>query len=403
MLAAAQMGRRSGRERRSSFRTGRSGGACGGKVRRRARESGGGSGRRPEHGDCRCSDVGRHRRRAEGFDGRPRGSARAAGASDDSGRIARAARLTVKAGAAEAEDLPKLRAAASSAGWAGSSALVIGRESLRPLPAIDVVRSRRRNPDGTDAATLLTKEKIPAVMYEDGKVVMSPGLISSGDRLLMRRIPVAATGLAQSGNNRRFLLFGLLPGPFVLDPPGNARSDTPILVAGLRITSSGLVVDMGGKGAPGLDFRLPNLFPSGFFVGHTGANGGYDLKLTFGVPAASPEGNAEHYWTAQLMPWSEHLTVPLLRSRLSNGERALGVYTMRLSNHVGLDRNLENPDDPAASVRDDVNHYLVLCGLRAYGILRQLREFGQLRKHNPRAGGPFPFMRTTTRSRTRRE
>ncbi len=232
------------------------------------------------------------------------------------------------------------------------------------MPEIDVVRNRRRNPDGTDAATLLTKEKIPAVMYEDGKVVMSPGLISSGDRLLMRGIPVAATGLAQSGNNRRFLLFGLLPGPFALDPPGNARNDAPILVAGLRITSSGLVVDMGGKGAPGLDFRLPNLFPSGFFVGHTGANGGYDLKLTFGVPAASPEGNAEHYWTAQLMPWSEHLTVSLLRSRLSNGERALGVYTMRLSNHVGLDRNLENPDDLAASVRDDVNHYLSYA---AYG------------------------------------
>ncbi len=236
--------------------------------------------------------------------------------SDDSGRIARAARLAAKAGAAEAEDLPKLRAAASSAGWAGSSALVIGRESLRPLPTIDVVRSRRRNPDGTDAATLLKAADFPAATYEDGKIVMSPGLASSGDLLRMRGIPVAATGLAQSGSNRRFLLFGLLPEPFALDPPGNARNDAPILVAGLRITSSGLVVDMGGKAAPGLDFRLPNLFPSGFFVGHTGANGGYDLKLTFGLPAASPEGNAEHYWTAQLMPWSEHLTVPVLRSRL---------------------------------------------------------------------------------------
>ena len=258
------------------------------------------------------------------------------------------------------------------------------------MPTIDVVRSRRRNPDGTDAATLLKAADFPAATYEDGKIVMSPGLASSGDLLRMRGIPVAATGLAQSGSNRRFLLFGLLPEPFALDPPGNARNDAPILVAGLRITSSGLVVDMGGKAAPGLDFRLPNLFPSGFFVGHTGANGGYDLKLTFGLPAASPEGNAEHYWTAQLMPWSEHLTVPVLRSRLSNGERALGVYTMRLSNHAGLDRNLENPDDLAASVRDDVNHYLSYA---AYGHMEFSDSFVSLASSENIIPGrrTFPF------------
>ena len=312
--------------------------------------------------------------------------------SDDSERTARAARLALKADAAEAEDLPRLRAAESSAGagWAASS-LVIGRESLRPVPELQrVVRNRRRNADGTDKATLLTAAKIPAVMYEDGKVVMAPGLRSSGDRLRMRGIPVAATGLAQSGDNRRFLLYGLLPGPFTVDPVGNAQSDTPILVAGLRITPSGLVVDMGGKGAPGLDFRLPNLFPSGFFVGHTGANGGYDLKLTFGLPTASPEGNAEHYWTAQLMPWSEHLEVPLLRSRLSNGERELGVYTMRLSNHAGLVRNLEDPDDPAASARDDVNHYLSYA---AYGHMEFSDSFVSLASSENIIPGrrTFPF------------
>ncbi len=43
---------------------------------------------------------------------------------DDSERIALAARLAVKAGTAEAEDLPRLRAAESSAGWAGSSSSV---------------------------------------------------------------------------------------------------------------------------------------------------------------------------------------------------------------------------------------------------------------------------------------
>ena len=283
---------------------------------------------------------------------------------DDTERIARAARLAVKAGAAEAADIPRLRAAASSAGWAGSSALVIGRESLRPVPEIPGdPRTKRRNADDSDAATLLTKEKIPAVMHEDGKVVMSPGLSSSGDRLLMRGIPVVYTDRPQStavpGDTRLFLYMGpaVDPRPFVDPAGGGNNGEEPKLVAGLRITPGGLVVDMGGRGAFGLDFRLPGMFQTiRGFVAPDGSDGGYDLKLTFGAPRASPEGNAEHYWTAALMPNSE-LAAAIGSSRLRSGQE-LGVYTMRLSNHAGLDRNLEDPDDPAASARDDVNHYL---------------------------------------------
>ena len=290
---------------------------------------------------------------------------------DDSGRTARAARLAVKAGAAEAEDIPRLRAAASSAGWAGSSALVIGRENLRPVPEIpSAVRYQRETEAGRgdptraiDADTLLTAAKIPAVMHEDGKVVMAPGLRSSGDRLRMRGIPVAYAGQPQTaavpGDNRLFLYMGpaVDPRPFV-DPAGDGNNgEEPKLVAGLRITPGGLVVDMGGRGAFGLDFRLPGLFQTiRGFVAPDGSDGGYDLKLTFGAPRASPEGNAEHYWTAALMPNSE-LAAAIGSSRLRDGQE-LGVYTMRLSNHAGLDRNLEDPDDPAASARDDVNHYL---------------------------------------------
>ena len=286
--------------------------------------------------------------------------------TDDSGRTARAARLALEASAAEAEDLPRLRAAASSAGWAGSSALVIGRESLRPVPEIDVVRNRRRNADGTDKATLLTEEEISAVPYEEGKIVMSPGLASSGDRLRMRGIPVASAWPAQSGDERRFLLLGnVLDNPRQsLDPVGGGNDGVePKLVAGLRITPGGLVVDMGGRGAPGLDFRLPDRFAINFGgIRPEGLNGGYDLKLEFGAPRASPEGNAEHYWTAALMPNSE-LSAAIGSSRLRDGQE-LGVYTMRLSNHVGLDRNLEYPNDPAAYARDDVNQYLTYA---AYG------------------------------------
>ena len=170
--------------------------------------------------------------------------------SEDSERAARAARLALKADAAEAEDLPRLRAAASRAGWS-ASALGIGRESLRPVPEIPGnPRTKRRNADGSDAATLLTEEEIPAVPYEEGKVVMSPGLASSGDRLRMRGIPVASAWPAQSGNERRFLLLGTVfesPRPY-LDPVGGGNDGAePKLVAGLRITPGGLVVDMGGQ------------------------------------------------------------------------------------------------------------------------------------------------------------
>ena len=307
---------------------------------------------------------------------------------DDSGRTARAARLALKADAAEAEDLPRLRAAESSAGagWSASS-LVIGREILG-TPEIPAVRTQRETEAGQlddtraiDADTLLTEEEIPAVMYEDGKVVMSPGLRSSRDRLLMRGIPVLFGSRPQNGaelsprDTRLFLYVGFINSNprSLVDPTDGGNDGVELdnikLVAGLRITPGGLVVDMGGKGAPGLDFRLPQVFLgqglSGGTILDSGTKGGYDLKLTFGPPRASPEGNAEHYWTARLMPDSDHLENPTINAALSAaGREELGTYIMRLSNHAGLDRNLEDPDDPAASARDDVNHYLSYA---AYG------------------------------------
>ena len=298
---------------------------------------------------------------------------------DDSERTARAARLAVKADAAEAEDLPRLRAAESSAGagWAASS-LVIERVGT---PEVAAVRKRRRDA----ATTLLTEEEIPAIMYEDGKVVMSLGLASSGDRLRMRGIPVVSATDAQSGDARQFMLMGpvVVPLPYV-DPAGGGNDGVePRTVAGLRITSSGLVVDMGGKGAAGLDFRLPGLFATSLaFVAADGSNGGYDLTLEFGPPAASPEGNAEHYWTAALMPNSE-VAAAIGSNRLRNGQE-LGTYTMRLSNHIGRDKNLEDPNDPAASARDDVNHYLSYA---AYGHMEFFDSFVT-------GGGILPGRRT---------
>ena len=290
--------------------------------------------------------------------------------SGDFDRIGAAAIQVDKAEAAEDEDEAKLRMAEGSTGWAGSSALVIGKEILRPAPALTAVRRLRRNADGTDAATLLKDADIPAVMYDAGRnqIVMADGQGSTGDRLRMRGIPVVLASVAVSATDaRRFLYYDRPPPdprPYV-DPPGGGNNGTePRLVAGLRITPSGLVVDLGGKGAAGIDLRLPSSWAGYSWVLRDGSNGGYDLTLDFGRPSASPEGNAEHYWTAALMPSPEHLEEQGALFR--DGERTVpvGAYALRLSNHAGLDRNLEDPDDPAASAEDDVNHYLSYA---AYG------------------------------------
>ena len=312
--------------------------------------------------------------------------------SDDSERTALAVRLALKADAAEAEDLPRLRAAESSAGagWAASSLV---SERLLGTPEVAAVRNRRRNADNSDAATLLKDADIPAVAYEDGKVVMAPGRASSGDRLRMRGAPVTHTigTLLTVSDTRVFLGYGTLPSSdrpnMYLDParpgPGAASlantisandGGDPKLVAGLTITPGGLVVDLGGKGATGIDLRLSSLYANYGQVWTTGSTGGYDLKLDFGPPATSPEGDAEHYWTAALMPTTEHLR--LYSSTFRDGERIvpLGTYALRLSNHIGRDRNLEDPDDPVASARDDVNHYLSYA---AYGHMEFRHMPGQ--------------------------
>ena len=319
---------------------------------------------------------------------------------DDSRRTVLAARLALEADAAEAEDLPRLRAAESSAGagWAASS-LVIERLGT---PEVAAVRKRRRNADGTDAATLLKDADIPAVPYEDGKVVMAPGRASSGDRLRMRGAPVTHTLgslLTALGvtDTRVFLAYGTQPASdrsnhHYLDPakPGTTGQASltntisandggdPRLVAGLTITPGGLVVDLGGKGATGIDLRLSESYDRYGQIWTAGSTtNGYDLKLDFGPPATSPEGDAEHYWTAALMPTPEHLALHSSRFRVGERIVPVGTYALRLSNHIGWDRNLENPDDPVASARDDVNHYLSYA---AYGHM----EF----RHNiPDQGG----------------
>ncbi len=307
--------------------------------------------------------------------------------SGDYERIGKAAIQVDNAAAAETEDLAKLQAAEGRTGW---SALLTQIPWEIPRTVVSADRNSRRNADGTDAATLLTAESLPPVMHEDGKIVMAEGMVSSGDQLRMRgrsAIQGNRTDAGPVSNSRTFLYSS--GSRFVtvqaLDPAGGGNNPSAqATVAGLKITQNGLVVDIGGKGATGIDFRLASFFTSAY-VALDGSNGGYDLTLHFGRPDASPEGSPEHYWTGALMPSKEHLEAH--GSLLKDGERPIpiGTYAIRLSNAV-VDTNLEDPDDPAESAKDDEYFYLSHA---AYGHMEFVT--GDLGSGIPPAHRSFPF------------
>ena len=265
--------------------------------------------------------------------------------SGDYSRLGRAAFLIDDATAAQAVDLVKLRAALARIGW--SSSIPLARRAI-PRTVVWVIRTERvRN--GEDVATRLKLAGLPAVMYEDGKVVVADGLAGSGDRLRMRGFP---SRLADS------------------DGALDDNDGTPIttatnayfneVLAGLEITPLGLVINLGGGRNIGTDMRLDVDTEIG-----ASTDNAYDLTLNFGWPEASPTGNAEHYWAAALMPTEAQAAAD--SDLLMDGSQTLpiGVYYLRLSNHVGVDTNLEDPDDPMTSVRDDDNSYLTYA---AYGL-----------------------------------
>ena len=254
---------------------------------------------------------------------------------------------------AQAEDLAKLRAALAAIGW--SSSIALERRAI-PRTVVGVIRTERiRN--GKDVPTRLKSADLPAVMYEagTGQVVVADGLIGGGsgtlgigDRFRMRGFPsrlVDSNGALDDNNG---------------DPittATNAYFDE--FLAGLTITPLGLVIDLGGGRSLGTDMRLDvdtEIAAS--------TDNAYDLTLTFGWPESSPTGNSEHYWAAALMPTDDQVAAdPAL---LTDGPQTLpiGVYHLRLSNHVGVDTNLEDPDEPPFT-RDDDNSYLTYA---AYGL-----------------------------------
>ena len=150
---------------------------------------------------------------------------------------------------AESEEIKRVHA---STQWSAGEG-VIRVPVLAALPEVRAVRRIRTNAAGNaDNPDLLDADSFPAVRYEPGKLLISEGEPSTGDMLRMRGFhPVYI-------NNRHRQLFNS-----DLGRPVNYDIWAEV-VAGLRITGTGLVMEIGGRRADGIDFRRSvGLQPSG--------------------------------------------------------------------------------------------------------------------------------------------
>ena len=260
------------------------------------------------------------------------------------------------------------------------------RAAVFPIPEVtNVVFTRRAKfdddgvPDG-DAEGLLKPADLPPVMHADGKVLISGTAASSGDMLRLRGYEAT---IHRGAQDNRFQTGNWRP---IAAPTADRPTGGSQLLVGFQITSDGLAVRMGGKGAEGMEFRtglyhdMPyNLNPDRL---------GRDVAMTFGAPQLAADGNGDFQWTANLMP-DDFLKNGKGGSRTPPGateahsvENAgadskaayvvggrilpVTIYSIWLSNHVGVDTNLEDPNDPVASAEDDVQEYLSSA---AYGLM----------------------------------
>ena len=303
-------------------------------------------------------------------------------ADGDEVRIAQRAALVARAEAAQAaqrEPIMKAQAQVSPR-WSERPSFARAAVPAAPaLPEVHAVRTLRTNaarnahsPDLLFARDIGSyKQAFPPVQYEEGYVLISEGEVSTEDKELRMQgfapVNVRDHTRSISGSNQLF--------------DTNRGNDR--FVAGLRITPAGLVVRMGGLTAEGTDFRIrvgnqstgPANFPIDYYYAPNPLDtdpdvAGWDLTLTFGEPTVSPEGSGENYWAARLMPDPSQLAAGAdgaTRARLLvDGQPSpVGTYVLRLSNHVGVETNLE-PAGGGSYPDDDDNFFLSYA---AYGMM----------------------------------
>ena len=298
--------------------------------------------------------------------------------SDAQGDLAAALKAARELSVPTGDELRRDRAAGlvSRAETAQASIQWSARRSLARLPVsaalpeVRAVRRIRTNAAGdADHPDLLRTNSFPTVPYEPGKILISEGDASSGDLLFMRGY---GTDLIKDPSGQLDLN---------LSYSGGFSSTDAGFVGGIRITPTGLVMQIGGRGGEGMDMRrrVGIAPPSGIGPSTPDYSDdppavdphGWDLTLTFGEPKSSPEGNGERYWAARLMPDSSQTADGAdadTRAKLLVDGRPyqIGNYKLWLSNHAGVETNLEPAEGVQTYPEDDENSYLKYA---AYGML----------------------------------
>ena len=267
--------------------------------------------------------------------------------------------LVSRAEAAQRAQNERIEEAQDSTQWSAWESLVRFPVSAA-LPEVRAERRIRTNTAGNAASeNLLDADSFPAVLYEPGKVLISEGEASSGDELQLQ----GYAALWMDNQNKELRTSNFFRPLTDVDQ---------VVVAGLRVTPAGLVVRMGGRGAGGIDFRRTYAGrPSSLDLRTDPLDvHGWDLTLAFGEPTSSPEGNGENYWAARLMPDPSQIAdgAPddTKDKLLADGRPSpVGTYALWLSNHAGVETNLE-PVDGGSYPEDDDNSFL---NYAAYGMM----------------------------------
>ena len=294
-------------------------------------------------------------------DANRRGRKEAAATAADTALTADTAKLT----AGEAA----IRTSANAGTWFGRTAYIPRADNRAEVKAATVVRRNRNtgNTPDADHADLLDDDSFPVVQYAAGKYLIAEGQATGGEWLRMRGFDVGKKD-REAGYERHPDGQGI--------QVGQATSST--LVAGLKLTSSGLMVQLGGHGAGGADLvkkfdgtaaqRLETRLAAG-----TPDAVGWDLTLTFGAPQPAPDGNGEFYWTSPLYDdesqrdYVTRLVVGTAgtQSPLEEHANQLGTYQVWLSNFVEADYGLE-PTQGGSNPDDDEYRFLKYA---AYGMM----------------------------------
>ncbi len=136
---------------------------------------------------------------------------------------------------------------------------------------------------------------------------------------------------------------------------------------GLQLTGDGLVIRFGenGKQYPDTKQKLDTAIVTDNAASDVGENG-WDLTITFDGPdtlsaekgVRSRQGNGDFYWKARVETVASQRRagancVDSVLTADNQDVEDIGTYEVWLSNHIGVDTNLEDPNDPVASARDD--------------------------------------------------